>query len=50
VSQAGPRSRLDNLSETAAIVKSLVLNVARHNPRGILLLASNPVDVLTHAA
>jgi len=50
VSQAGPRSRLDNLSETAAIVKSLVLDVARHNPRGILLLASNPVDVLTHAA
>lgn len=50
VSQTGLKSRLDNLPETAAIVKGLVLDVAHHNPRGILLIASNPVDVLTHAA
>jgi L-lactate dehydrogenase len=49
-SQSGQRSRLDNLNDTAAISKSLVLNVARYNPRGILLIASNPVDVLTYAA
>jgi L-lactate dehydrogenase len=50
VSQAGAKSRLDGLSETAAILKGLVRNVSRDNPRGILLIASNPVDVLTYAA
>lgn len=50
VSQAGQKSRLDSLNETAAILKSLVLKVARYNPHGILLIASNPVDVLTYAA
>jgi L-lactate dehydrogenase len=49
-SQSGRRSRLENLNETATIVKGLVLDVARSNPRGILLIASNPVDVLTYAA
>jgi L-lactate dehydrogenase len=50
VSQSGRGSRLDNLNDTAAILKGLVLNVARYNPHGILLIASNPVDVLTYAA
>ena len=50
VSQAGLRSRLDGMHESAAILKGLVRDVAERNPRGILLLASNPVDVLTHAA
>jgi L-lactate dehydrogenase len=50
VSQSGQRSRLESLNETAAILKNLVLKVARCNPRGILLIASNPVDVLTYAA
>jgi L-lactate dehydrogenase len=49
-SQSGQSSRLDNLNDTAAILKSLVLDIARYNPRGILLIASNPVDVLTYAA
>src|SRR5215472_3116134 len=49
-SQAGLKSRLDGLKETAPIVKGLVQDVARQNPRGILLIASNPVDVLTYAA
>jgi L-lactate dehydrogenase len=49
-SQSGRRSRLENLNETAAILKDLVLDVARSNPHGILLIASNPVDVLTYAA
>jgi L-lactate dehydrogenase len=38
------------LNETAAILKGLVRDVARSNPHGILLIASNPVDVLTYAA
>jgi L-lactate dehydrogenase len=50
VSQGGQKSRLDNLHETAAILKGLIFDVARHNPHGILLIASNPVDVLTYAA
>jgi L-lactate dehydrogenase len=49
-SQAGRASRLDSLHETAALLKGLVSNVARSNPHGILLIASNPVDVLTYAA
>jgi L-lactate dehydrogenase len=50
VSQAGLRSRLDGLRDTAEIVQGLVRDVANHNPRGILLIASNPVDVLTYGA
>jgi L-lactate dehydrogenase len=50
VSQSGQGSRLDSLNETAAILKGLVRNVVRYNPQGILLIASNPVDVLTYAA
>jgi L-lactate dehydrogenase len=48
--QSGRASRLDNLHETAALLKDLVSNVAQSNPHGILLIASNPVDVLTYAA
>ena len=50
VSQTGQKSRLEGLRETAAILKGLVRDVSRHNPRGILLIASNPVDVMTYAA
>ncbi len=49
VSQTGQSSRLDGLRETAAILKGLVRDVSSHNPRGILLIASNPVDVMTYA-
>ena len=50
VGQARMQSRLDGLNETAKIVHGLVREVAERNPRGILLIASNPVDVLTYAA
>src|SRR6202795_2072873 len=50
LSQSGGQSRLDGLQKTATILKGLVTDVSRHNPLGILLIASNPVDVLTHAA
>lgn len=50
VSQAGLKSRLDGLKQTAPVVRALVEDIVRHNPRGILLIASNPVDVLTYAA
>jgi L-lactate dehydrogenase len=48
--QSSRKSRLEGLRETAAAIRGLVLDVARFNPRGILLIASNPVDVLTYAA
>jgi L-lactate dehydrogenase len=49
VTQAGLTSRLDNLKECAAILKNIVEQIVPHQPRGVLLIASNPVDVLTYA-
>ena len=42
--------RLEYLKENASIVKGIVEEISKHNPCGILLIASNPVDVLTYAA
>ena len=50
VGQAAGRSREDGMRETGAIVHGLVSDVCRSTPGGILLIASNPVDVMTHAA
>jgi L-lactate dehydrogenase len=50
VSQSGQKSRMEGLRDTGAIVHGLVNDVCLQNPRGILLIASNPVDVLTFAA
>lgn len=47
----GPgETRLDLIKKNAAIWNSIVPEVAKHNPDGILLIATNPVDVLTYAA
>jgi len=43
-------SRLDDLAQSAAILRQIVEGIAGHDPSGILLIASNPVDVLTYAA
>jgi L-lactate dehydrogenase len=43
-------TRLDLLNKNAAIWRGIVPEVARHNPEGILLVATNPVDTLTYAA
>jgi L-lactate dehydrogenase len=45
---AGMKSRLDNLQESAVILRDIVEKIACYHPR-ILLVASNPVDVLTYA-
>jgi L-lactate dehydrogenase len=50
VSQSGQKSRMDGLRETGAILHGLVTDVCRQNSGGILIIASNPVDVLTYAA
>lgn len=43
-------SRLDLVKKNADIWRKMVPQVVRHNPDGILLIATNPVDVLTYAA
>jgi L-lactate dehydrogenase len=45
---ADMKSRLDNLQESASMLKDIIGEITCHNPR-ILLVASNPVDVLTYA-
>jgi L-lactate dehydrogenase len=43
-------TRLDLVKKNASIWREIVPQIARHNPRGILLIATNPVDVLTYIA
>jgi len=43
-------TRLDLIKKNAAIWRDIIPNVVRNNPNGILLIATNPVDVLTYAA
>jgi L-lactate dehydrogenase len=42
-------TRLDLIQRNAVIFRSIVENVVKHNPDGIILVATNPVDVLTYA-
>src|SRR5262249_18748019 len=44
------QSRLDDLATSAAMFKTIIPEIASHNSDGLLLIASNPVDVLTYAA
>jgi L-lactate dehydrogenase len=43
-------SRLALLERNAGIVGDVVREVVRHNPAGLLLVASNPVDVMAYEA
>jgi len=43
-------TRLDLVKKNARIFASIVPEVVKHNPDGILLIATNPVDVLTYVA
>ncbi|BCY19446.1 L-lactate dehydrogenase [Leptolinea sp. HRD-7] len=42
-------TRLDLIQRNAAIFRSIVENTVKYNPDGIILVATNPVDVLTYA-
>lgn len=42
-------TRLDLVRRNAAILRRIVPEIAAHNLNGILLVATNPVDVLTYA-
>jgi L-lactate dehydrogenase len=43
-------TRLDLVKKNAAIFSEIVPRIVQHNPDGILLIATNPVDVLTYAS
>ena len=49
-SQKPGESRLDLLARNAGIFREIVPQVVRHNPDGIILIATNPVDVLTYVS
>jgi L-lactate dehydrogenase len=44
------QTRLECVQENARIWREIVPQIANNNPQGILLVATNPVDVLTYAA
>jgi len=41
-------SRLNLLTRNAEIFRSIVPKIVRYNPEGIILIATNPVDILTY--
>ncbi len=42
--------RLDLVKKNTAIFRSVIPEIAKRNRQGILLIVSNPVDILTHVA
>jgi L-lactate dehydrogenase len=49
-SQKPGETRLDLLARNTRIFQSIVPQVVRHNPDGIILIATNPVDILTYVS
>lgn len=43
-------TRLDLVRRNYEIMQSIVPEVVKHNPNGLLLIASNPVDILSYAS
>jgi L-lactate dehydrogenase len=48
--QAVQKSRLDDLKSSATMIKDVMVEISRQTPTGVVVIASNPVDVLTYAA
>lgn len=48
VSQKPGETRLQLLERNAAVFSQVVPNILEHAPNAILLVASNPVDIMTH--
>lgn len=44
------QTRLELVAENRKIFKSIIPTLAKHSPHSILLIVSNPVDILTHLA
>ena len=50
VNQKPGETRLELLRRNAAVFSSVIPNIVKHNPDGVMLIATNPVDILTYAA
>ncbi len=50
VGQKPGETRLELLERNARVFKQVIPNVLKYAPRAILLIATNPVDVMTHIA
>jgi len=50
VNQKPGETRLDLVKNNAAVFAQIIPQVAQHNPEGVILIATNPVDVLTYAS
>ncbi len=50
VGQKKGETRLDLVRNNVLVFREIIPEVARNNPGGIILVATNPVDVLTYAA
>ncbi len=48
--QKPDETRLDLVQRNASILKSIIPEVVRNNPDGLILIAANPVDILTYCA
>ncbi len=48
VSQKPGETRLDLLAKNAAVFRSIIPQVVKYNPNGIILITTNPVDILTY--
>lgn len=49
VGQKPGETRIQLVKRNAAVFAEIIPQVAKHNPDGIILVATNPVDVLTYA-
>jgi len=49
-SQKPGETRLDLVQRNVAIMQSIIPQVVEHNPNGLLLIASNPVDILSYVS
>ena len=50
VGQKPGETRLELLGRNAQVFKQVIPNILQHAPQAILLIATNPVDVMTHVA
>ena len=48
VAQKPGETRLDLLNRNAAVFRDIVTELDQHTPRSVLVIASNPVDILTY--
>ncbi|MGI6081702.1 MAG: L-lactate dehydrogenase [Limnochordia bacterium] len=48
-SQKSGETRLDLVRKNTAIFRDIIDRIVEHDPKGIILIATNPVDILTYA-